>query len=199
MSEAVGRAYDARAEEYVARFGDLADLAEVDRALVARWRGSTTGVLLDAGCGPGTWGGLLKDGGRTVVGVDVSTAFLAHARATRAETLLARASLEALPLRDGDVGGVLAWYSTIHLEPVRLPGALAELGRVLAPGGSLLLGYFPGPPGEPFDHAVTTAYSWSVDALRGPLAAGGLDVVEDHRRHEAGSRPLGALVARRTR
>jgi len=199
VSEAVGRAYDARAEEYVARFGELADLAEVDRALVVRWCGTTTGVLLDAGCGPGTWGGLLRDGDRTVLGADVSTAFLDHARATQPGLLLARASLEALPLRDGAVGGVLAWYSTIHLEPARLPAALAELGRVLAPGGSLLLGYFAGPPGEPFDHAVTTAYFWSVDALSGPLAAAGLDVVEDHRRHEAGSRPLGALVARRAR
>lgn len=199
MSEAVGRAYDARAEEYVARFGDLADLAEVDRALVDRWCGATTGVLLDAGCGPGTWGGLLRAGGRTVVGVDVSAAFLEHARATQPGTLLVRASLEALPLGDARVGGVLAWYSTIHLEPVRLPAALAELGRVLSPGGSLLLGYFAGPPGERFDHAVTTAYFWSAEALGSLLVAAGLEVVEDHLRHEEGSRPLAAVIARRSR
>ena len=196
MSEAVGRAYDARAVEYVARFGDLSALAEIDRTLVARWRDSTTGVLLDAGCGPGTWGGLLRGGDRTVVGLDVSAAFLAHARARKAGVALVRGSLEHLPLRDGTVGGVLAWYSVIHLEPERLPGVVAELFRVLAPGGSVLLGFFAGAPAEPFAHAVTTAYYWSADALRPVLARAGLTVVEEHLRHDD-ARPLAALVARR--
>ena len=156
VSEAVGRAYDPRAAEYVALFGEVGRLAAVDRALVRRWRDSTGGTLLDAGCGPGAWSGLIHEHGRPVVGLDVSAAFLDHARATRPGVSLVRSSLEALPLRDGCVGGVLAWYSTIHLEPDRLPAALAELARVLAPGGSLLLGFVAGPPAEPFAHAVTT-------------------------------------------
>lgn len=73
---AVGAAYDARAQEYVGRFGSLDRFADVDRAVVSRWRDSTSGPLLDAGCGPGTWVELLQAGGRYVIGIDLSEQFL---------------------------------------------------------------------------------------------------------------------------
>ncbi|MGO8887777.1 MAG: class I SAM-dependent methyltransferase [Streptosporangiaceae bacterium] len=42
----------------------------------------------------------------------------------------------ALDLPDGALGGVLAWYSIIHIPQERLPETFAEFCRVLAPGGS---------------------------------------------------------------
>lgn len=194
-SEAVGRAYDARAREYVELFGDEERLAGADRDLVVRWRDSTRGLLLDAGCGPGQWTALLGHGGRRVLGLDVSERFLAHARDVHPGATFVRGSLHALPLADGSAGGVLAWYSTIHVEPEALPGTFDELRRVLSPGGSLLLGFFGGPPAEPFAHAVTTAYFWSADALGTLLVDAGFVVVEHHRRREEGFRPLCSLVA----
>ncbi len=192
-----GAAYDARCEEYVQLVGHVEDLAAADRALVSRWRDSTTGPVLDAGCGPGAWVGTLAAGGRQVVGVDVSRRFLGVARQTRPTVPFLRASLGALPLRTGSVGGVLAWYSVVHTVPEALPGLLGELGRVLAPRGSLLLGFFDGDPGQPFAHAVTTAFHWTAEALTPALAAAGLEVVERHHRHDDGHRPHAALVARR--
>jgi ubiquinone/menaquinone biosynthesis C-methylase UbiE len=50
-------------------------------------------------------------------------------------------SMLDLDLPDGSLGGVLAWYSTIHVPGERLPDALAEFRRVLAPGGYLLLAF----------------------------------------------------------
>ncbi|SDS38224.1 Methyltransferase domain-containing protein [Friedmanniella luteola] len=193
----VGAAYDTRSAEYVALFGRLDQHPAADRTLVSRWRDATPGRLLDAGCGPGTWVELLAAGDRQVVGVDLSAAFLAVGRRRRPATPFLQGSLTALPLGAGTIGGVLAWYSVIHTPPDALPTLLAELGRVLRPAGSLLLGFVDGEPGQSFPHAVVTAYSWSVDALVPLLAEAGLEVVEHHQRHDPGHRPGGALVARR--
>lgn len=195
----VGRAYDARAAEYVELLGDLAQLAAPDRELVARWRDETPGLLLDAGCGPGAWTQLLQDGGptrRRVLGLNLSGRLLESARARHPGVGFVQGTMTALPLRSGTVGGVLAWYSLIHTVPMALPATLAELRRVLAPGAGVLLGFVDGPAGEAFPHKVVTAYHWSVDALADLLAAVGLEVVEHHHRRDEGHRAHGALVAR---
>jgi SAM-dependent methyltransferase len=48
-------------------------------------------------------------------------------------------SMSVLESGDGELGGILAYYSTHHLPPESLPGAFAEFHRTLAPGGHLLL------------------------------------------------------------
>jgi SAM-dependent methyltransferase len=50
-------------------------------------------------------------------------------------------SMLALDLPDGGLGGITAWYSTIHIPDERLPEAFAEFHRVLAPGGHVLLAF----------------------------------------------------------
>jgi ubiquinone/menaquinone biosynthesis C-methylase UbiE len=50
-------------------------------------------------------------------------------------------SMLALHLPDGALGGIVAWYSTIHVPQERLPAVFAEFHRVLAPGGHLLLAF----------------------------------------------------------
>jgi hypothetical protein len=50
----------------------------------------------------------------------------------------------ALDLPDGALGGVLAWYSIIHIPQERLPETFAEFCRVLAPGGLVQLAFQPG-------------------------------------------------------
>jgi SAM-dependent methyltransferase len=192
----VAAAYDARSREYVELFGSPDRLADVDRALVSRWRDTTSSRLLDAGCGPGQWVQVLHDGRRDVLGLDLSQQFLTIARRSHPTVPFLLGSLTALPLQTGTVGGVLAWYSIIHTPPAELPTLLAELRRVLRHDGSMLLGFFDGEPGQSFPHAVVTAYYWSVDALRGLLAEAGLEVVEHHRRRDPSRRPLAALVAR---
>jgi SAM-dependent methyltransferase len=47
--------------------------------------------------------------------------------------------MRKLPLASGRVGGLLAFYSLIHLRRQELGSALAEFRRVLRPGGGVLI------------------------------------------------------------
>ncbi|ROR91959.1 class I SAM-dependent methyltransferase [Nocardioides aurantiacus] len=194
----VAAAYDARAEEYVEKLGSLSQMAPQDRSTIATWRDATTGRLLDAGSGPGHWTDVLSDGGRReVLGVDGTPRFAASARQRFPHLHLAVADLAALPVATASVGGVLAWFSVIHTPPASVPATLSELARVLAPGGSLLLGFFDGEAGVPFEHTVLTAYHWSADALGVLLAEAGFVVERTASRQDPGARRQGELVARR--
>lgn len=199
--ETIATAYDARAEEYAALIGDIARTDARDRALIADWRDATPGRLLDAGCGPGLWTGFLHDGTRDVLGIDLSEEFIAHARETQPDLEFHHGSFAALPLLDASLGGVLAWYSLIHTPPSELPSVLSEFARVVAPGGSILIGFFDGDPREPFDHAVTTAYFWNQDALQPLLEQAGFTITAAERRvrapGEPSIRPHASLTATR--
>ena len=196
LSPDVAAAYDARAEEYVDLLGSVDRMAPQDRVTITDWAHATPGLLLDAGCGPGHWTEVLAGCG-PALGVDASAAFLASARVRFPGVPFVLGDLAALPLADDSVGGVLAWFSLIHTPPASLDVVVAELTRVLVPGGSLLLGFFDGEPGQPFDHAVTTAYWWSAPALADVLAPHGLVVERSGARQDPGAkRRQGDLVAR---
>lgn len=196
---AIAAAYDARAAEYIQVAGDIAQADAADRTLIAQWRDTTSGTLIDAGCGPGQWTQFLHSGARDVTGIDISEQFLIAARERHPHLSFEHASLRNLPFENASFGGILAWYSLIHTPPDELPLVLAELARVLAPGGSILLGYFEGTPRDEFAHAIAPAYFWSSDALAELFADAGLTVTAaEHRDREPGEvsrRPHGAVTA----
>ncbi|MGF6823172.1 ubiquinone/menaquinone biosynthesis C-methylase UbiE [Microbacterium sp. ZKA21] len=197
----IAEAYDARAAEYTALLGSIEQMDAADRRCIEAWRDATPGRLLDAGCGPGHWTQLLHDGGRDAVGVDLSAQFVTTARSRYPDLRFEQANLRDVPFEDAVFDGILAWYAMIHVPPAELPEILAELARVLAPGGSLLIGYFDGIPHEPFGHAITTAYFWDAESLGILLQDAGFAVVRSERRErapgEVSGRPHGALMARR--
>ena len=196
MTERVTAAYSARADEYAALLGSMDAVRPDDRALVDAWADGQSGALVDAGCGPGHWTAHLAQQGHRVSGIDAAPEFVEHARRTHGASVDFRVgSLDALPLADGSVDGVLAWYSVIHHEPSRIGGPLDEFRRVLTPGGGLLLGFFEGAAVEAFDHAVITAYRWPVVSLAALLDEAGFDVVDVHTRTDPGHRPHGAISA----
>jgi SAM-dependent methyltransferase len=116
---------------------------------------------LDAGCGTGVQAALLDALGWQAHGADLSAGLLAVARRRRPGTPLALASLEALPYPDASFGAVVCCGSTLSFvdDPAR---ALAELGRVLRPGGRLLLDCEHRPS---LDLAWTLASALTGDAL----------------------------------
>ncbi len=92
-------------------------------------------VLLDAGCGGGLLAPHLAGKGYCHVGVDLGRIGLRQAAAHGIEVL--NADVTALPLASGSVDVVAAGEILEHVRD--LPGTVAELSRVLKPGGLLVL------------------------------------------------------------
>lgn len=189
--------YADRANEYTSLLGSMDAVHPADRHLVEAWADQVDGVILDAGCGPGHWTAHLAERGCAVQGIDQVPAFIDHARTAYPDVAFETGSMDRLETNSSSVGGVLAWYSLIHHDPALIQTPLRELARVLQPNGSLLAGFFVGSAVEPFDHAVTTAYYWTVSALTGELESAGFEVNETHTRTGAGYRPHGAVIATR--
>lgn len=93
------------------------------------------GVLLDVGCGPGRDARLMAGAGRTVVGLDLSEAMLRLAQPTP----VIKADMRHLPVGDGAAAGVWSQNALLHVPRQDAPAALAEMHRVLSPGGMLCL------------------------------------------------------------
>jgi SAM-dependent methyltransferase len=99
--------------------------------------GLPRGVALDAACGTGRHSAYLASLGHSVIGVDSSAAMLERAREKVPAGEFHEADLHDLPLPDDHVDLVVCALALMHvpdLEPV-----LAELVRVLRPGGSLVI------------------------------------------------------------
>ncbi|MFC9295118.1 class I SAM-dependent methyltransferase [Streptomyces sp. NPDC057011] len=177
-------AYDGVVDLYASMFADRhMEAWPFTRAMVGTFaelvRGTGNLRAADVGCGPGHLTAMLHELGLDAFGLDLSPGMVDHARRAHPALHFDEARMEALPVEDGALGGVLAHYSMIHTPPGELPAVLAEQVRVLAPGGLLLVSFFAtdGPSGaEPvrFDHKVTPAYSWPVDRFAELLAGAGL-------------------------
>lgn len=95
--------------------------------------------VLDAGCGAGYGAAVLAERARWVCGVDVAAEAVEFARShyQRDNLSFVRASATALPFPDAGFDLIVAFEVIEHLADWR--GLLAELRRVLAPGGECLI------------------------------------------------------------
>jgi SAM-dependent methyltransferase len=139
----VRRSYDAVAEEYRRRIGGELAGKPLDRALLAALleQAGPGAPVADLGCGPGHVTGWLAGHGAAAVGVDLSPAMVELARAAHPAAEFRVGDLCELPAEDGEFGAAVVLYSVIHLTAAELPVALAELHRVLRPGGRALLAF----------------------------------------------------------
>lgn len=131
----VDAGYAQWAEDYDDPGNDTIALEEpVVRELLERL---PAGPVLDAACGTGRHAAFLSAGGREVIGVDASKAMLARARTKLPGVDFRRGELTALPLADGEVAGAVCALALSHLPEIA--PAVAELARVLKPGGRLVV------------------------------------------------------------
>ncbi len=93
-------------------------------------------VVLDLGCGSGRFAVWNLDSGAHFIGVDTVTFFAAESRASLD---LVVGELRKLPFSDGSVTKAYAIDVVEHLSLESLGAMLAEINRVLAPGGSLFV------------------------------------------------------------
>jgi SAM-dependent methyltransferase len=141
VSSEVARLFDAMADSYEELepwYEHLyATLHAILREVLAP-PGSARPRALDAGCGTGFQTAILADLGYEVHGADLSGGLLAVARRRVPAARLTRADVEALPYADASFDAVTCCGSTLSF--VAAPGrAIAEMARVLRPGGRLLL------------------------------------------------------------
>ncbi|MEU5753379.1 class I SAM-dependent DNA methyltransferase [Streptomyces sp. NPDC047853] len=156
--------YDTIAEDYADRFRHLGAGTPLDRALMGAFAEMVgpDGEVADLGCGPGRVTAHLASLGLRVFGVDLSASMLAIARRENPGLRFEQGSMLALDLPDGALAGAVSWYSSIHTPWERLPDLFAEIRRVLAPGGHLLLAFQvgdgPSRVDRPFGHEVSLDY-----------------------------------------
>lgn len=189
----VSGAYSRRAHEYAAALGRISATLPVDRDTIAAWALACVGPVIDLGCGPGHWTAYLDEIGVEVSGVDPSRAFIEIALDAHPNVSFTVGT--AADLHPGGAAGVLAWYSLIHVPPERLGGELAAVRRLLGPAGRLLVGFFTGDEVAPFDHAVTTAWTWTPEWIARRLVEAGLIVEQVRRREDPGAREHGEVWA----
>ena len=130
-----------RYEESLAPKGEHVAYIEGSRAFrrLTAFLLEARGTVLDYGCGPGADAADFLDRGLTVVATDISEAMLRttlrKASRTRHPELLTcvLADGERLPFRR-DAFGFVSARGVLHHLP-RVDAAIAEIGRVLSPGG----------------------------------------------------------------
>lgn len=159
-----------------------AELARVQPLLVEAFRGAEAEIrsrldrwlpelrdhapVLDLGCGRGELLLMLRDAGVEAEGVDGDPALVQSAR-RRGLAVVEGDALEMLRGRpDASVGAVTALHVAEHLEPATLLALLAEVRRVLRPGGLLIV-----ESPDPTTLRVGAALFWLDPTHRRPLLA----------------------------
>jgi SAM-dependent methyltransferase len=211
------------------RYADVYDLvwraAPYDRFAdlcleAATAQGTAVRRVLVGACGTGSAAVELAGRGLEVAGFDLSPTMLAVAAAKRAsgapardvargQPALAVGDLRAIPVRDGWADLVTVLNASINylLDPAEVVAALAELGRVTAPGGTVVVeplsarfvheGWEPGRHLDRDGLRLDAAYEVDGDLVTERLrwTLGGIAEAETYRQRLYGDAKLEALVA----
>ena len=138
--------YDIVAEEYATRISDELEHKPLDRSLLDHFveQVHLLGPVCDIGCGPGHVTRYLSERGLEVCGIDVSAGMVEQARRLNPSLPFRQGTMTRLDVPDETWGGIVAFYSLIHLPRHEIVDALREFRRALRPGGVLLLAFHQG-------------------------------------------------------
>ncbi|MGH3249442.1 MAG: methyltransferase domain-containing protein [Trebonia sp.] len=184
----VANDYDRHAEAYSAANEVSLHNAYYERPAMLALAGDVAGRrILDAGCGSGPLSAALRDRGAIVSGFDKSTGMLEVARRRLGPDADLRVAdlASPLPYPDGAFDDVIASLVLHYLEDWTAP--LAELRRVLRPGGRLIASVDHPMQGHPLLRPGTdyfATYQYPIE----PTTPGGLTLTVWHR-------PLPAMVS----
>lgn len=177
--------YDQVAGAYETTFLDELRGKPRDRQLLGEFAETVGNPVLEVGCGPGQIGAFVRERGRRVVGVDLSARMAALAGRRLDASLCA--DMRSLPIGTATAGGLVAFYSLIHLPRSGVVEVLREFRRVLRPGGCILLSVHEGTGeierdeflGEPVRFTATL---FELDELVAACSAAQLEVTLAERR-----------------
>jgi ubiquinone/menaquinone biosynthesis C-methylase UbiE len=207
ISQRMAAAYDRVAAEFAEKNAIMPPgYLEIGPRFLALVRSGR--AVLDVGCGAGRDLAWLAERGASVVGGDRSAGMLAQARQlVRANQhgpgRLLQLDMRGLPFGGAVFGGVWCSASLLHLPKADAPGALAEMYRVLTPGGPLLLGIQEGDSEgwepSPYDVPVERFFArYRQDEAEAMLGAAGFEILERRTDVAPNRRWLTFLAARAT-
>ena len=140
--------YDTVAASYADQVRNLIAEAPYERAILALFadlvQAAGGGPVADVGCGSGRITAHLHGLGVGAFGIDLSPGMIEVARRDHPGLKFEVGSMTDLDLADGSVGGLVAWYSLIHIPDDQVSSVFAHFRRVLRPGGPLLLSFHVG-------------------------------------------------------
>ncbi|MET7294965.1 class I SAM-dependent methyltransferase [Streptomyces griseoloalbus] len=169
--------YDGFAEAYAAENENNLVNAYYERPAILALAGDVTGRrILDAGCGSGPLSAALRDRGAVVTGVDASAGMLALARRRLGDDVALHVAdlSDPLPFDDGAFDDVVASLVLHYLED--WGPTLAELRRVLRPGGRLIasvdhpfVAYTIQDPRPDYFATTSYAFAWTFGGQSVPM------------------------------
>jgi SAM-dependent methyltransferase len=122
---------------HVGEHGDFGRRYVLDPVMLARVSEAAPKTALDVGCGEGRFCRMLAARGIAATGVDPTIALISQARAADPAGRYVEAIAEALPFPDAAFDLVVSYLSLIDIPDFER--AIAEMARVLKPGGALLI------------------------------------------------------------
>lgn len=117
--------------------GDFGRRFVLDPVMLPRALATGAKTMLDVGCGEGRFCRMLSAEGVACTGVDPTAALIAQARSLDDTSTYIEANGDAVPLDDASFDLVVAYLSLIDMPEITRP--IAEMARVLRPGGTLLV------------------------------------------------------------
>lgn len=117
--------------------GDFGRRYVLDPIMLPRALAATPKTALDVGCGEGRFCRMLGAHGIACTGIDPTRALLDRARELHPDGEYIEASGDLLPFQDSSFDLVVAYLSLIDMPEITKP--IAEIARVLRPGGTLLI------------------------------------------------------------
>jgi SAM-dependent methyltransferase/GNAT superfamily N-acetyltransferase len=139
--------YDTVAPSYADQLRAALDKRPFEQSVLALFTARVKlvgGPVADLGCGPGRLTAHLNRLGLEAFGVDLSPRMIEIAQRDHPGLRFEVGSMTDLDVPDAGVGGVLAWFSLIHVPDPQVPVVLAHVRRVLRPGGVALLAFHRG-------------------------------------------------------
>jgi ubiquinone/menaquinone biosynthesis C-methylase UbiE len=141
-------AYDTVASSFAEQLRDLLSTTPYERAAFGLFadqvRACGGGPVADVGCGAGRITSHLHGLGLEAFGIDLSPQMIAQARSDHPGLRFEVGSMTGLDLADASLGGLVAWYSLIHVPDANIAGVLAGFRRVLRPSCPLLVAFHAG-------------------------------------------------------
>jgi SAM-dependent methyltransferase len=137
-------------------------------------------LLLEIGAGTGQDSAFFADHGLAVVATDLSAEMVARCQRKGLDARLM--DFSRMEFADDTFDAVHAMNCLLHVPNADLPAVLAEIARVLRPGGLFFLGVYGGSEGEGpadgDDHVPARFFSWRSDEQILQFASPEFEVVD---------------------